>query len=52
MKKTLTAAEAKHIREALENYEYLISVYPEIVTNREEDQLKISQEIMRENPDA
>lgn len=42
----LTKAEVWHIRDALENYEYLISVYPEVVTSKEEEQLAIALEII------
>lgn len=49
MTQTLTKCEVIHIRAALDNYEYLISVYPEVVTDREEDQLKIAKEIMHED---
>ncbi len=45
----LTKAEVQHVRKALEEYEYLISQYPEIVTNEQEDELKIAQEIMGED---
>lgn len=44
--KTLTKAEVWHLKTALDNFEYLISVYPEVVTNAEEDQLKVAQEIL------
>ena len=46
---TLTKAEIQHVKAALDEYAYLVEQYPEIVTNRQEDQLKIAQEIMRED---
>lgn len=45
----LTQCEVQHIRAALDNYEFLISVYPEVVTSKEEDQLKVAQEILNED---
>jgi hypothetical protein len=45
----LTQCEVQHIKSALDNYGFLISVYPEVVTNKEEDQLKVAQEIMNED---
>jgi hypothetical protein len=48
----LTKAEVQHIRAALGEYRYLITQYPEIVTNDQDDQLKIAQEIVREDSDT
>ena len=44
--KTLTRAEVAHITDVLDDYEHLITSYPEIVTDHEEDKLKIVREIM------
>lgn len=44
--KQLTRAEVEHIQKALDEFDYLIKEYPEIVTNDTEDQLAIAKEIM------
>lgn len=48
----LTLCEVQHIKDTLNEYSSLIEGYPEVVTDREEDQLKIAQEIMREDSDT
>jgi hypothetical protein len=42
----LTRAEREHIRKALADYYDIVSTYPEVVTDRQEDQLMIAVEII------
>lgn len=45
----LTKAEIEHIQRALSQTEHLLFEYPEIFTDRTEDQLKVALEIMNED---
>ena len=44
--KLLTPAEVEHIKKALEDYTDIVSTYPEVITNKQEDRLLIAVEIM------
>jgi hypothetical protein len=44
--KRLSKAEALHVKEALDDYHHLLCGYPEVTTQRKEDNLKIALEIM------
>lgn len=49
----LTRAEVDHIRKALTDYSEMIESYPEVVTDRQEDQLMVAMEIItNENTDS
>jgi hypothetical protein len=49
--RTLSRAEYLHVKEALEDYRDLLRGYPEVTTQRKEDNLKIALEILtNENP--
>jgi len=43
---TLTKAEVLHVQRALDEYKQLLYAYPELFTDRVEDELKIALEIM------
>lgn len=48
----LTRAEVEHLKRALTDYREAVESYPEVVTQRQEDNLLIAEEILREDSDC
>ena len=48
----LRMIDLSHLKQALKDYRDVVDTYPEVVTDRQEEELLIAEEILRENTDS